>query len=168
MENDVKISKIETNSFFLLEIIKILKERKKTIAIAESLTAGLVTARIANISGVSEILKGGIIAYDLKVKEEILKIKKDIIKEDAVNKETAQEMAKSIALMLNSDYGMSTTGIAEKYDERNQQAYMSIYDKRNDKSFNIYIEYDGEIDRNICRMDVVDILIYNLYMYLDT
>ena len=94
-------------------IIKKLIERRNTLSIAESCTGGKVTSEITKIPGVSKILLSSIIAYSNQSKNKFLKIDKKILdKYGAVSKEIAKLMAKNILKINNSDFSISTTGIA--------------------------------------------------------
>ncbi len=91
----------------------LLSERNLTIATAESCTGGLLGSTITDIPGSSRYMKGGVIAYANEVKIKELNIEeKDLQKYGAVSKIVALQMAKGIAQKMNTDIGISTTGIA--------------------------------------------------------
>lgn len=138
------------------QIIDFLKSQKQTIATAESLTGGMIGSSFVDISGASKVYKGTLVAYDLSIKENILNISKDILKEDAVNKETAFLMAKNISNLFNSTYGISTTGIAEKYDGRNCQMYYCIFDSEKQQFIEGFIELENNFTRNEVRKIFTD------------
>lgn len=95
------------------EVVKLLKKEKLTIATAESLTAGLLANKIAEIPGVSKILRGGIIAYQNEIKiAELGVLEETIDKYGAVSEQTAVEMAAGVARRLNTDVAIATTGVA--------------------------------------------------------
>jgi PncC family amidohydrolase len=90
-----------------------LRRRGLTLSIAESCTGGLVAHWITNVSGSSDYYKGGVIAYANEVKEKILQVgKKTLEEEGAVSAECAEEMAQGVRVLLDSDIGIATTGIA--------------------------------------------------------
>jgi len=93
-------------------IAEILKKNKKTVAIAESCTGGLLCHIFTNIPGSSKFFKLGIIPYLLETKESILKIPKDILKKGTVSEEVACRMAKNIKNLAKSDFGIGITGFA--------------------------------------------------------
>lgn len=96
-----------------LEVVKKLKEKNLTIATAESLTAGLLSSKLAEIEGASKVFKGGIVAYQNEVKENILNIdSKTIDKYSSVSREVAILMAENVRKKLKTDLGVSTTGVA--------------------------------------------------------
>ncbi len=90
-----------------------LTEKKQTVAFAESCTGGLITAELAQIPGASEILKGGIVAYQTKIKTTVLKIPvKTIEKYSVVSEKIAELMAIQIKKIMKSDWAIATTGNA--------------------------------------------------------
>ncbi|KUK10361.1 MAG: Putative competence-damage inducible protein [Clostridia bacterium 41_269] len=95
------------------KIGKLLLKKKKTVAIAESCTGGLLSSAITDVAGSSNYFGYGIISYSNEAKIEILGVRESIISQyGAVSKETAVEMAEGVRNLANSDYGLSTTGIA--------------------------------------------------------
>jgi nicotinamide-nucleotide amidase len=91
---------------------KLLREAKQTVAVAESLTAGMVCSRIANVPGSSDYLLGGVVSYTIEAKREILGVPRELLSECAVNKEVAEAMATSVKTMFGADLGLATTGVA--------------------------------------------------------
>lgn len=92
---------------------KLLKEQGKTLALAESCTGGFVGKRMTDLSGASSVFLGSVVAYSLSVKEKLLGISPDLLKEKgAVSEEVAIAMAEGVRLALGSDVGMSVTGLA--------------------------------------------------------
>ncbi len=90
-----------------------LKEKKLTLAVAESCTGGLLSKRITDIPGCSGFYIGGVCSYSNSVKEKILGVKKDTLETSgAVSEETAEQMAKGVSEKLGSDIGVGITGIA--------------------------------------------------------
>ncbi|MFH1045634.1 MAG: competence/damage-inducible protein A [Candidatus Omnitrophota bacterium] len=90
-----------------------LKKTKKTIAVAESCTGGLVSKRLTNIGGSSRYFPLGIVAYSNKEKQALLRIPVEILKKHgAVSKETATLMAQNIQSIAGTDLGLAVTGIA--------------------------------------------------------
>ena len=94
-------------------VVEELKKRKRSITAAESLTAGLFQATLANFSGVSAIFNGGFVTYSLEEKSKMLDISEKELKEHGVVSEfTAKKMAEQARLKTQSDYGVSLTGVA--------------------------------------------------------
>jgi nicotinamide-nucleotide amidase len=92
---------------------KLLLKERSTVATAESCTGGRIAHRITSISGSSAYFKGGIIAYSNEIKAKILGVNpEDIKKYGAVSSEVALQMAEGARRVLNTDYAVSTTGVA--------------------------------------------------------
>lgn len=91
----------------------LLREKQFTIATAESCTGGLIGDRITNTSGSSDYMRGGVVAYSNEVKMSLLGVKKSTLDSvGAVSPETAAEMALGMRDLVQTDLGLSTTGIA--------------------------------------------------------
>jgi nicotinamide-nucleotide amidase len=92
---------------------KILKNRGLWLATAESCTGGYISNAITDVPGSSKYFKGGISAYSNEVKIHQLDVNSSVINQKgAVSKEVALEMARGVALTMETDIGISTTGIA--------------------------------------------------------
>lgn len=95
------------------EVGKLLLEKKKTIAVAESCTGGLIGARFTNVSGSSRYFERGVVTYSNEAKVDLLHVPKELIeKYGAVSEEVAILMAEGVRKLANTDYGLSVTGIA--------------------------------------------------------
>jgi nicotinamide-nucleotide amidase len=85
-----------------------------TLAVAESLTCGWLQARIGAISGASEFFLGGLTAYSLDQKVELLAVsRKKARKVNCVSAAVAEEMARGVRRLFGADIGVATTGYAE-------------------------------------------------------
>ena len=90
-----------------------LKKQKKTITAAESLTAGLFQATLADFPGVSAIFKGGFVTYSLEEKSKMLDIPQaELEKHGVVSAFTAEKMAEQARIKTQSNFGISLTGVA--------------------------------------------------------
>ena len=94
-------------------VVEELKKCGKTITAAESLTAGLFQATLADFSGVSAIFNGGFVTYSLEEKSKMLGIsEQELERHGVVSEFTARKMAEQARLKTQSDYGVSLTGVA--------------------------------------------------------
>jgi len=95
------------------ELGKILKEKKLTIATAESCTGGLVSSRLTDISGSSDYVVLNFVTYANEAKNKVLGVSWDILNNyGAVSEQCAQEMANGLNRITNCDVALCTTGIA--------------------------------------------------------
>lgn len=94
-------------------VVKLLASKKFTLTTAESCTGGLVTGRLVNVAGVSEVLKEGFITYSNEAKMKYLGVNEETLKlYGAVSSQTAQEMAIGAAKNTGADAALAITGIA--------------------------------------------------------
>ena len=92
---------------------RLLRTKKETVAVAESLTGGLIQDRITNIPGSSVYFLGGAITYSNEAKSEFLGVKQEsLVTYGAVSAQVAAEMATGVQKKFRSDLAISTTGIA--------------------------------------------------------
>lgn len=118
------------------KIQQIFIERKMTLAVAESLTGGNIQALLTAISGSSAYFSGGVTAYNLRQKVDILGVDEENAKAcNCVSAQTAEEMAKGISTLMNTDFGVATTGyVSPTIEIETAYAYISVY-RRSDNSF---------------------------------
>jgi nicotinamide-nucleotide amidase len=94
-------------------IVKLLTERKETLAIAESCTGGLLAHRITNVPGASNVFVLGVVCYANQAKIDMLNIDPELIaKHGAVSEPVARVMAEGARREAGSTYAIATTGIA--------------------------------------------------------
>jgi len=90
-----------------------LRERGETLAVAESLTGGLICSRLTDIPGASEYFDRGLVAYSNDAKQTELSVSRESLDADgAVSESVAGEMARGIRDTAGTTWGVSTTGIA--------------------------------------------------------
>ncbi len=94
-------------------VVDLLLANELTLTCAESCTGGMLSARLTNVPGVSEVYKAGYVTYSNKAKRKLLGVKKSTLqKYGAVSKQTAEEMVKGMAFTSKSDVAVAVTGIA--------------------------------------------------------
>jgi len=92
---------------------------QRTLAIAESLTAGGLQLRVGRISGASQFFLGGITAYNLKQKVRHLGVDCTMAAAvDCVSAAVAEQMAQGVCGLFGADIGLATTGYAEPNPEK--------------------------------------------------
>lgn len=95
------------------EIGILLKEYRLTIAVAESATGGTISDLLTNVSGSSDYFKGSVVSYDNDIKAGVLGVRRETLEKfGAVSPQVAEEMAEGIRKLMDTDIGLSDTGIA--------------------------------------------------------
>ncbi len=94
-------------------VVNLLKQRRKTLAVAESCTGGLIANRITDVPGASEVFLGGVVSYANSAKERFLGVRPEtLLEHGAVSAAVACEMAAGAREKFGSDYALAVTGIA--------------------------------------------------------
>ncbi len=94
-------------------VLRTLKEHKKTLVTAESCTGGLISGRIVNVPGSSDVFLGGFIVYSNDFKVRYLNVDEKVIREKgAVSEEVCRQMVIGAIETTDADLGIGVTGIA--------------------------------------------------------
>lgn len=94
-------------------LVATLTRRGETVATAESITAGLVVARLVDVPGASAVVRGGLVAYATEVKVDLAGLDADLIDQvGTVHPSIAIELARAAARMTGATFGVGTTGVA--------------------------------------------------------
>ena len=95
------------------DLVARLLGRGETVGCAESLTGGLVVARLVDTPGASAVVRGGVVAYATDVKASILGVDADLLADrGAVDAEVARQLARGAQRVLGAHWGLATTGVA--------------------------------------------------------
>lgn len=95
------------------ELVRLLTVRGETLAVAESLTGGLVAAEITSVPGASKVFRGSVTAYATELKHELLGVDATLLAQrGAVDPQVASQMAAGVRKVLGADWGIATTGVA--------------------------------------------------------
>lgn len=89
-------------------VVDLLRDRGWTLALAESLTAGLVGARLGSVAGVGDVLRGGLVSYATDTKFDLLEVTPGPV----VSEQVAREMAAGARRLFDADVGLALTGVA--------------------------------------------------------
>jgi nicotinamide-nucleotide amidase len=98
-------------------VLRLLEERDLTLAVAESMTGGLISARLTAAPGASQAFKGGVISYFSEVKYDLLGVPDG---DPVVTLETAKQMADGVRRHLKADVGLGVTGVAGPDEQEGQ------------------------------------------------
>ncbi len=135
----------------MFDVVKILTQRKETIATMESCSGGAIVNSITNIPGASEIIKFSAVTYANEFKIKMGVLKETIDKYSVYSMAVAKEMSKNISLFANSTYGIGITGKINREDlynksGENNKIFISIYNKNND-TYNTFSLIAKDADR---------------------
>ena len=109
MKDEIKIQSDRA----VADLLAALRAKGLTVGTAESCTAGMISARIADIPGSSDVLLGGIVSYSNDVKRKLLGVREETLRlHGAVSEECASEMASGARRALGCDIAVSVTGVA--------------------------------------------------------
>ncbi|WP_228983708.1 CinA family protein [Streptomyces sp. DH12] len=94
-------------------MLDLLAERDETLAVAESLTGGLVAAGLTAVPGASRAFRGSVTAYATPLKRDLLGVDAGLLeRRGAVDADVALQMARGVRSRLGAGWGAATTGVA--------------------------------------------------------
>ena len=99
-------------------VLELCRERGLTLAVAESVTGGLVGGRLTGVPGSSDVFRGGVVSYSSEVKRSVLGVADGPV----VTESAAREMAHGVRDLLGADVGLSLTGVAGPSEQEGQPA----------------------------------------------
>ena len=95
------------------ELVAELTRRSLTIAVAESLTGGLLIAELVSVPGASAVVRGGVVAYATDLKTGLLGVDAGLLAASGpIHPDVARQMAEGVRVRLGADIGIATTGVA--------------------------------------------------------
>jgi nicotinamide-nucleotide amidase len=103
----------QPNETLAEKVNSILAERGLTVATAESCTGGMISSLLTDPAGASKIFLGGVVSYDNSIKERLLKVSNETLKQHgAVSAMTVKQMAAEVKALIGTSYGLSISGVA--------------------------------------------------------
>ncbi|MEU1048792.1 CinA family protein [Streptomyces sp. NPDC005897] len=95
------------------DVVRLLTVKGETLAVAESLTGGMVAAALTAVPGASKAFRGSVTAYATELKRELLGVDGELLAaHGAVDPQVAAQMAAGVRTALGADWGIATTGVA--------------------------------------------------------
>lgn len=144
------------NRALAAEVVRLATELGQTVGTAESLTAGLIAATVAEVSGASAVLMGGVVSYDPRVKREVLGVTQAVIDGPGVVSEPcARQMAEGARALLKTDIAVSATGVAGPTGGTPDAPVGTVYIALADARGTTAIRYQFEGDRQAVRAQTV-------------
>lgn len=127
------------------QLITTMHARGLTLATAESLTAGQVSATLATVPGCSAVLRGGVVAYATDVKIDVLRLSEQLCAH-VVSQEVAEAMAQRACDVLGADLGLATTGVAGPDpldDQPPGTVWIAVHDHRSGRTTSQVLQING-------------------------
>lgn len=142
---------------------ELLKDKDQTLSTAESCTGGSVAKMLTSISGSSSYFNGSIVSYTNQSKVDLLNVNTiDIEKFGAVSQEVVEQMAANIRVKFNSDYGISTSGIAGPSGGTKEKpvgtVWIAVANKNRIISKKLKLGYNRERNIHVSSLSVLNLL----------
>lgn len=93
-------------------LVEALRANGQSLSVAESLTGGALSSALVDIPGASEVFFGGVVAYTITAKREVLGVSEEDLEHGVVSQEVAMAMAVRARVLFGTDFAISTTGVA--------------------------------------------------------
>jgi nicotinamide-nucleotide amidase len=165
MRQRLEVHLFSTKGEMLAEVVsELLRSRGLTVALAESLTSGLVAHRLASVAGASDLLLGGVVAYTEPAKRKLLGVSPESLREHGVVSETvAREMAEGARDLFGSALALSCTGYAGPAGGSDKDpvgtAYLALCRQGETRAMRVCVPGD----RNLVRTRVAQAMLFWLY-----
>lgn len=97
----------------IADVLELLRRSGRTVATAESLTAGLVSVMLTEVGGASSAVRGGLVVYATDLKSGLAGVDPELLAErGAVDREVAEQLAEGARSRCGADWGIGLTGVA--------------------------------------------------------
>lgn len=121
------------------------------VAVAESITGGLLADMFVSVPGASAYYKGAVSPYDLDGKVKLLEVDEEhAAAVDCVSATVARQMAEGVTKQLQTDVGISTTGYAQDPNPEgiSPHAFVCLFDAKKNRFTDVYVGSEDYVDRN--------------------
>jgi nicotinamide-nucleotide amidase len=144
-------------------VLRALKEKGKTLALAESCTGGHIADRLTNIPGASEVFLGGIVSYSNESKCEFLGVSRETLAQHgAVSEPVALEMARGARARTGADFALAVTGIAGPGGGTPEKpagtVFIALAGPDGAEARRMLNEYDRETFKHVTSQQALDLL----------
>ncbi len=144
----------------LAELHRLLREQQQTVAVAESLTGGLLAAALTSTAGASATFRGGLVVYASDLKARLLGVSQSLLAEQgAVAPQVALELARGVRGRLSASWGIGVTGVAGPQPQDGKDVgtvFLSVVGPGPEHSVETISELNLSGDRNMIRAQTVE------------
>jgi nicotinamide-nucleotide amidase len=145
-------------------VVNMLRENKQSLATAESCTGGLLSSRITDIPGSSDVYLGGVVSYSNALKISLLGVPEEVLNSvGAVSEETAQAMAEGARQRFGAYWSISITGIAGPGGGTEEKPVGLVYIALSDPQQTVVRRYDQIGDRKTIKWRSTQLALTMLY-----
>ncbi|MBW9205447.1 CinA family protein [Mumia sp. zg.B17] len=141
-----------TSSVDVPALVDALRQTGATVAAAESLTGGAVCARLVDVPGASDVVRGGVVAYATELKATLLGVDELLLAtRGPVDSAVAEAMAAGVRERLDAVYGLATTGVAGPGPSDGQPAgtvYVAVAGPQGSRWERLAVEGDRAVVRS--------------------
>jgi nicotinamide-nucleotide amidase len=148
-------------------VVRLLTERKGTLALAESCTGGHIADSVTDVPGASAVFLGGVVSYSNEAKQNLLGVRAETLeKHGAVSEATAREMAEGARAKFKADYALAITGIAGPTGGTSEKpvgtVFIALATAKHTFVLNPVNRYDRPTFKQITCMQALELLRRNL------
>jgi nicotinamide-nucleotide amidase len=141
----------------------LLRSNNQTVATAESCTGGYIGHLLSKHAGSSQFYTGGIISYDNRIKTEFLDVSTEILHTvGAVSKEAVEQMAVAVRAKMNTDYGVSVSGIMGPSGQTDEKplgmVWIGVANKEKVYSKVLYLRFDRSRNIEVTATQAINLL----------
>ena len=144
----------------LAQLHQTLAEQQHTVAVAESVTGGLLAAALTSTAGASATFRGGLVVYATDLKARLAGVSEGLLAEQgAVAAQVALELAKGVRSRLSASWGVGVTGVAGPQPQDGKAVgtvFLSVVGPGPDESLESVSELNLTGDRNTIRVQIVE------------
>jgi PncC family amidohydrolase len=137
----------------LAALVARLERAELTVAVAESLTGGLVLGALTTVPGVSAVLRGGVVVYATDTKASQLGVDAELLRERGpVDPDVALAMARGVRRRWTSDIGLATTGVAGPEPQDGHpvgEVYIAVADRAAGRAERLVVPHAGTLDQRL-------------------
>jgi nicotinamide-nucleotide amidase len=144
----------------LAQLHRMLAEQEQTVAVAESVTGGLLAAALTSTAGASATFRGGLVVYATDLKARLAGVSESLLAEQgAVAAQVALELARGARSRLSASWGVGVTGVAGPEPQDGKAVgtvFVGVVGPGADDGIELVSELNLSGDRNIIRMQIVE------------